>query len=144
MKPTNTKTASMTPRRADVLKYIVEYHRKHGFAPTCREIGRALDRSQVTTYEHIKRLTEMGFIVKGQPGASRNIRATDDGLAWIDQSNPVPELVESLKVLRSIIHDDLTHERQHDHQAELATADALLRKHAPKPATTPAPAGAAA
>ena len=55
----------LTRRQEDVLNYVKGYIVSHGYPPTIREIGRALDiSSPATIHAHLSNLEEKGFIRK--------------------------------------------------------------------------------
>lgn len=55
----------LTKRQADVLNYVKNFIISHGYPPTVREIGRALDiSSPATIHAHLANLEKKGFIKK--------------------------------------------------------------------------------
>ena len=55
----------LTKRQNDILEYIKKYIVAHGFPPTIREIGTALDLSSpATIHAHLANLEKKGFIRK--------------------------------------------------------------------------------
>ncbi len=56
----------LTRRQDDILKFIKEYMVEHGYPPTIREIGKAVNLSSpATIHTHLKNLEEKGGIKKG-------------------------------------------------------------------------------
>ena len=55
----------LTSRQEDVLNYVKSYIVSHGYPPTVREIGKALEiSSPATIHAHLKNLEKKGFIRK--------------------------------------------------------------------------------
>jgi len=55
----------LTEKRRQILDFIIEFQREHGYPPSVREIGRSVGlSSSATVHDHIDRLTEGGFLVK--------------------------------------------------------------------------------
>lgn len=56
----------LTKRQDEILKFIKEYMVSHGYPPTIREIGAALDiSSPATIHAHLENLKKKGYIKKG-------------------------------------------------------------------------------
>lgn len=63
----------LTKRQSEILDYIKEYMVSHGYPPTIREIGTALDLSSpATIHAHLANLEQKGFI-KRQDAKNRAI-----------------------------------------------------------------------
>lgn len=55
----------LTEKRRQILDFIIEHQREHGYPPSVREIGRSVGlTSSATVHDHIDRLAEGGFLVK--------------------------------------------------------------------------------
>ena len=68
----------LTKRQEQVLNFIKEFKSTHGFPPTVREIGNALDMSSpATTQAHLTNLENKGFI-KRQNSKNRSIELLVD------------------------------------------------------------------
>ena len=63
----------LTKRQSEILDYIKEYMVSHGYPPTIREIGTALNLSSpATIHAHLANLEQKGFI-KRQDAKNRAI-----------------------------------------------------------------------
>jgi repressor LexA len=68
----------LTEQQAAILDFIAEHIDLFGWAPSVREIGGHVGlRSTSTVHHHLRRLEELGLIVRG----SRQSRATSVGRA---------------------------------------------------------------
>jgi len=67
----------MTDRQAQVLRIIRQWFRERGYAPTTREIGRAIGVNNPNgVQEHLVRLEKLG-VIKRERNKTRAIRLTD-------------------------------------------------------------------
>jgi repressor LexA len=57
---------NLTKRQDQILQFIKKYQVEHGYPPTIREIGKAVDlHSPATIHTHLKNLKDKGVIAKG-------------------------------------------------------------------------------
>lgn len=57
---------NLTKRQDQILQFIKKYQVEHGYPPTIREIGAAVNlRSPATIHTHLKNLQDKGVIAKG-------------------------------------------------------------------------------
>jgi len=65
-------------RRKTILKYLVNYQAEHGFAPTSREIAKAVGIAGPTAWGHVTALQDDGLI-EIHRGVARGIKVTAKG-----------------------------------------------------------------
>lgn len=83
------KSKKITKKQSVVLEYIKKYMTEHDYAPSYREIGKALNlTSPATIYEHIKSLRKKGYITI-EPGAGRSVELTQK-LGWFTKAVDLP------------------------------------------------------
>lgn len=70
------KTRPATPRQSQILIFIRDYRREHGYSPTLQEIGDHLSISKVTVFEHLSVLEERGFVYRDRHKA-RSLELAD-------------------------------------------------------------------
>lgn len=76
-----------------VYDYLVDFVTTHGYPPSVREIGDALDlKSPSTVHFHLTHLAELGYIEK-DAGKGRAISIVRDGVEPIAAEEAVPDLV---------------------------------------------------
>lgn len=84
----------MTERETQIYQYIVDYMQEHMYAPTIREIGKAVGLSSTSSVAvHMERLEGKGLIEIG-PDAPRKIRLV--GYSIVPNS-----MIEELNRLRA-------------------------------------------
>ena len=65
----------LTIRDNEILEFIRNYIKEHGYAPTYDEIGAGVQLySKSSVYEHVKKLIYLGEIETDHPGSPRTIR----------------------------------------------------------------------
>ncbi len=68
----------LTPRQAEILRYIQEYTLEMGYAPTLQEIGARFNLSSVATvHKHVGQLVAKGYLKRGRPNASRDLEIVE-------------------------------------------------------------------
>lgn len=72
-----------TPRQLEILRFIVDFRRSHGYAPTLEEIGNALGVHRVTIHQHIGALEKRGAVERGAE-YRRNIKVIDSDITGTD------------------------------------------------------------
>jgi len=65
----------LTPRQLQVLTYIRDFQRKHGYSPTMQELGDTFDITKVTAFEHVEALIEKGLLHRS-PYKARSLELT--------------------------------------------------------------------
>lgn len=82
----------ISQRQRAILQYIQQHTQSHGYPPTVREIGEAVDLSSSSTvHAHLKALEERGFI-KRDAVLTRAIKITPEGMGYVLGGDPnVPD-----------------------------------------------------
>lgn len=71
----------LTKKQADILAFIVEYVKDHGYAPSYREVGGHFGiGSTATVHEHVKNLERKGYL-SSDPDAARSIEVENSVLS---------------------------------------------------------------
>lgn len=71
----------LTKKQADILAFIVEYVKEHGYAPSYREVGSNFGiGSTATVHEHVKNLERKGYL-SSDPDAARSIEVENSILS---------------------------------------------------------------
>ena len=86
--------ASLTPKQAEIYDFILQYTTDHGYPPSVREIGFAVNlKSPSTVHFHMKKLEAEGYILKAD-GKTRAITLPLEAVAEeLDgHANQVPVL----------------------------------------------------
>lgn len=69
-------------KQREILEFIAQYSQRHGFSPTLKEIGEAVNASIATIYEHIEVLIKKGVLRK-EDGLSRSLEIIDEKIPKI-------------------------------------------------------------
>lgn len=80
--PKKRNTAELTTRQKQILRYITKQIQSNGYAPSVREIGRAVGLSSTATVHcYLKKLEELGYIRKeNQKGRTLRVLKKEDDL----------------------------------------------------------------
>lgn len=71
----------LTPKQAEIYDFILQYTREHGYPPSVREIGAAVNlKSPSTVHFHMKKLEAEGYIQKAD-GKTRAISLPMEAVA---------------------------------------------------------------
>jgi repressor LexA len=62
----------LSPRQAEIRRFIGDYHQEKGYSPTLREISEGVGLSISTIVEHVKAMRAKGAIA-WEPGSPRSI-----------------------------------------------------------------------
>lgn len=79
--PRKRKTMALTTRQKQILKYITKQIQTNGYAPSVREIGKAVGLSSTATvHSYLKKLEELGYIKKeNQKGRTLKLLKSENG-----------------------------------------------------------------
>ena len=73
--------APLTPKQAEIYQFILQYTKEHGYPPSVREIGFAVNlKSPSTVHFHMKKLEAEGYILKAD-GKTRAISLPMEAVA---------------------------------------------------------------
>jgi repressor LexA len=73
--------APLTPKQAEIYQFILQYTKEHGYPPSVREIGTAVNlKSPSTVHFHMKKLEAEGYILKAD-GKTRAISLPMEAVA---------------------------------------------------------------
>ncbi|MFW6145845.1 MAG: transcriptional repressor LexA [Planctomycetota bacterium] len=67
---------TITPRQMEILTYIRDFRREHGFSPTLQEMGDALGLTKVTVFEHVGTLERKRLLKRGAKHSARSLRVS--------------------------------------------------------------------
>jgi repressor LexA len=62
----------LSPRQAEIRRFIGGYHQEKGYSPTLREISEGIGLSLATVAAHVKAMKDKGAIA-WEPGSPRSI-----------------------------------------------------------------------
>jgi repressor LexA len=66
----------LTPRQLEILTYVRDYRRSHGYSPTMQELADSLHITKVTVFEHVGALERKGLL-RRLPHKARSLEPTD-------------------------------------------------------------------
>src|SRR4030042_4582958 len=75
---------SLTPKQKDILDFVNQYHKRHGFSPSLEEIGKRFKLSALSTvYQHLKALISKGYLKK-ETSQPRGISPLEQGANTVE------------------------------------------------------------
>lgn len=69
---------NVTPRQMQVLRFVRDYRREHGYSPTMQEIGDELGLTKVTVFEHVAALEKKAVLRRGEKHSARSLQVCPD------------------------------------------------------------------
>ena len=69
---------TVTPRQLEILRFIRDFRRRHGYSPTMQEIGDYLDLTKVTVFEHVGAVEKKGLLIRGAKHKARSLRVSPE------------------------------------------------------------------
>ncbi|HNX26690.1 MAG TPA: transcriptional repressor LexA [Phycisphaerae bacterium] len=81
---------TVTPRQLEILRYIRDFRRSHGYSPTMQEIGDHLSLTKVTVFEHVGALEKKGVLLRGEKHRARSLVVSDDFVFPDEQEESLP------------------------------------------------------
>jgi repressor LexA len=82
----NRQPDGLTPRQLEVLRFVQDYQRGHGYSPTMQELADRFGVSKVTIFEHLGALEEKGWLSRAKYKA-RSLRIDPN----VELPEPDPE-----------------------------------------------------
>lgn len=138
MKANPRRANYLTERQKMILEFITEYHRRHGIAPTHREIRDHFGYSSYgTVYKHLKLLQEKGYLhrdwnqkrglelLRTIPGGSVDVELEVPFLGLIAAGQPI-EAISSGE--RLAVPSHLFDGRTEDHYVLRVAGDSMIQE----------------
>jgi len=69
---------TVTPRQLEILRFIRDFRKRHGYSPTMQEIGQHLSLTKVTVFEHVEAVERKGVLLRGAKHKARSLRVSPD------------------------------------------------------------------
>ena len=69
---------TVTPRQLEILRFIRDFRKRHGYSPTMQEIGQHLSLTKVTVFEHVEAVERKGLLLRGAKHKARSLRVSPD------------------------------------------------------------------
>jgi len=81
---------TVTPRQLEILRFIRDFRRRHGYSPTMQEIGDHLNLTKVTVFEHVEAAEKKGLLLRGAKHSARSLRVRPDFQFADERSTRMP------------------------------------------------------
>jgi len=69
---------TVTPRQLEILRFIRDFRKRHGYSPTMQEIGDHFKLTKVTVFEHIGAVERKGLLIRGRKHRARSLQVLPD------------------------------------------------------------------
>lgn len=69
---------TVTPRQLEILQFIRDFRKRHGYSPTMKEIGQHLGLTKVTVFEHVEAVEKKGLLIRGAKHKARSLQVCPD------------------------------------------------------------------
>ncbi len=127
---------TITPRQMQILTYIRDFRREHGYSPTLQEMGDALGLTKVTVFEHVGALERKGLLKRGAKHSARSLRVSSK-VTFPDERPTLLPLagriaaglpIEAVEDLQTLDLDDLL-DRRGDTFVLQVNGDSMIDDH---------------
>jgi repressor LexA len=69
---------NLTPRQMEILRFLRDYRRQHGYSPTLQEVGDQVGLTKVTVFEHVAALAKKGLLRRGSRHKARSLQVAPE------------------------------------------------------------------
>lgn len=88
-----------TRRQLEVLRFLIDFERSHGYAPTQKQIADALHTSKGSINFMLGRLVEAGYLRRGRKYSTGNLDVVEPKLAELDNRERIARCARFTRAL---------------------------------------------